>query len=311
MNALLLSLALASAPAAEVARIQQHLDGALTHAGARDLSTLSEAQRERRQLHLERLVTYRDEGRFPRNRDFPHQRVPYFRDADGTLCAMAYLLWESGEEALVESVVHTRNNATVHQLADEPGLAAWLEANGLTLEEAARIQPGYDFYEVDLLPPTQAVTPGACSPEVAVQVAWRHNGEPADDQGSVFADSETVTFFSDAACETDLGTVDWQGGRRANVEATGGEARFHFLETAPGALTLTLRFGDSTAEHTFAVGTSPDTPGTEPEPDPGAKPLDPTLGEEDRSGGCAGVPGPFVLAGALSALPLWRRRRAA
>jgi hypothetical protein len=40
-------------------------------------------------------------------------------------------------------VARTRNNAYVRELADEPGLMAWLDRNGLSVEEAARIQPGY------------------------------------------------------------------------------------------------------------------------------------------------------------------------
>jgi hypothetical protein len=43
----------------------------------------------------------------------------------------------------VANIRALRNNATVPELADEPGLADWLDESGLTLAEAARIQPTY------------------------------------------------------------------------------------------------------------------------------------------------------------------------
>ena len=63
-----------------------------------------------------------DRGIFPRNPDF-RKPTPYFVDADGTRCAVAHLIEASGELELVQAVATRRNNATVHALADEPGLA--------------------------------------------------------------------------------------------------------------------------------------------------------------------------------------------
>jgi hypothetical protein len=56
---------------------------------------------------------------------------------------MAYLIERSGEGALVSRLARTRNQAYVRDLAGDPALAAWLNRNGLTLDEAARIQPEY------------------------------------------------------------------------------------------------------------------------------------------------------------------------
>jgi hypothetical protein len=89
------------------------------------------------------ILTNRERGRFPKNRDFPGQRVPYFIDADGTRCAMAHLIECAGDSGLVARVARTRNNARVRELADDPELVAWLDRNGITLREAARIQPQY------------------------------------------------------------------------------------------------------------------------------------------------------------------------
>jgi uncharacterized protein (TIGR03382 family) len=71
--------------------------------------------------------------------------VPYFIDADGTRCAMAHLMELGGAGALVAEVAGTNNNAYVAELAADDRFLAWLDAAGLTVEEAARIQPSYTF----------------------------------------------------------------------------------------------------------------------------------------------------------------------
>jgi hypothetical protein len=99
-------------------------------------------QRLVRELLLRELARYRAAGRFPINRDFG-EHTPYFIDASGTRCAMAHLLELGGAGALVEKVARERNNAWVRELVSEPGLLAWLDAAGITIEEAAAIQPSY------------------------------------------------------------------------------------------------------------------------------------------------------------------------
>jgi hypothetical protein len=127
----------------EIARIQAHLLGAERMAAARDLSGLTPEARKARLRLLRELRDYRDRGVFPTNRDFAH-RMPYFVDATGVRCAMAHLIEIAGGGALVQHVARTRNNAYVRELVDEPGLLTWLDRNGLTAAEAARIQPGYE-----------------------------------------------------------------------------------------------------------------------------------------------------------------------
>ena len=128
----------------EVQRVRAHIVAAEQWAGSRDLSELTPSARAARVALLRELSHYRERGRFPRNRDFPGQRVPYFVDAEGTRCAMAHLIEFTGDSALVRRVATTRNNARVRELAGDPELIAWLDRNGLSLEEAARIQPSYD-----------------------------------------------------------------------------------------------------------------------------------------------------------------------
>lgn len=77
------------------------------------------------------------------NRRFPGRMLPHFIDESGRRCAMGYLIEESGERDLVQRVARERNYARIRELADIPELLAWLEANGIGVEEAARIQPAY------------------------------------------------------------------------------------------------------------------------------------------------------------------------
>jgi hypothetical protein len=91
------------------------------------------------------VARYRVRGRFPRNPDFA-EPTPYFVDASGTGCAVAHLLELGGGADLVARIARERNNAYVHELVDEPRLLAWLAAAGLTVEEAAAIQPTYDCF---------------------------------------------------------------------------------------------------------------------------------------------------------------------
>lgn len=141
-----LPAASAASPASvvETARIQAHLESVEQELLGRDVSHLSADQRAARARHIRVLREYRERGVFPHNHDFPGERVPYFADEHGTLCAMAYLIAESGREDLVERVAATRNNARIPELADDAELVAWLKDAGLSLDEAARIQPWYD-----------------------------------------------------------------------------------------------------------------------------------------------------------------------
>jgi hypothetical protein len=130
--------------AAEVARIRHHFDSVLVELEARDLATLSAAQRARRQALIATLRAYRDRGAFPHNRDFAGRAVPYFVDREtGILCAVAHLLASTGRRDLVDRVAAADNNVWVPQLAGDTAVAAWLDAQGLTLDEAARIQVPY------------------------------------------------------------------------------------------------------------------------------------------------------------------------
>jgi hypothetical protein len=128
--------------ASEVARIREHLAGAEAEMRARDVGHLGDTQRLVRAVLLEELAAYREAGVFPKNRDY-RELTPYFVDADGVRCAMAHLVEIGGRPDLVAKIARERNNASIAELADEAELLAWLDAAGITVGEAARIQPSY------------------------------------------------------------------------------------------------------------------------------------------------------------------------
>jgi hypothetical protein len=127
----------------EGSRLRAHFDSVLSELRARDVSNLDRAQRTARAALVRALARYRDAGVYPHNHDFPGERVPYFRDEHGTLCAMAYLVASTGRDDIVDAIATRRNNAYIHELAADPRLSVWLDSVGLTVREAARIQPAY------------------------------------------------------------------------------------------------------------------------------------------------------------------------
>lgn len=133
--------------AGEVLRLQAHFDSVDQELRAAPTAALTTAQRSSRAQLTEWLREYRNAGEFPVNEDFPERATPYFRDRHGNLCAMAYLLDRSGRGDVVDAVANSRNNARIHDLADMPVLTAWLDSVGLSVDEAARIQPAYDPHQ--------------------------------------------------------------------------------------------------------------------------------------------------------------------
>jgi hypothetical protein len=137
--------------ARERTRLRLHFDSVEAELLARDVSSLTPAQRGARGEQIRLLHEYAAGGAFPRNEDFPGRWVPYFRDRRGNLCAMAFLIAASGRGDIVDHVARTRNNAYFPDLVDEPGLADWLSDHGLTVAEAARIQPKYDGGDIAIV----------------------------------------------------------------------------------------------------------------------------------------------------------------
>jgi hypothetical protein len=137
---------------AQVARLQRHFAAVDAELRSADVSHLSASQREARTAALARLRAYAARAEFPHN----HVRgplTPVFIDEHGTRCAMAHLIEEGGGADLAHAIARGENLAFVPQLAADaryrPELVAWLDRNGLTAAEAARIQPAYNGCEFE------------------------------------------------------------------------------------------------------------------------------------------------------------------
>jgi hypothetical protein len=106
------------------------------------VADLTDAQREARASALDRLREYRKARAYPHNHVRPF-RTPVFVDPHGQPCAVGYLMLRSGEHELVADIVRESNLARVPELAGDPRLSRWLDEHGLSLEDAAAIQPAY------------------------------------------------------------------------------------------------------------------------------------------------------------------------
>ncbi len=95
-----------------------------------------------RRVQLRRLAAYRDRGSFPLNEGQSAQPAPIFVDRHGTACAVGHLMRCSGRADDVDSIAKHDNLVYVPDAA-QGAVAAWVLTSGLTLEEAALIQPGY------------------------------------------------------------------------------------------------------------------------------------------------------------------------
>ena len=128
---------------AEIVRIRAHLLQAERELLVANVSSLSPRQLHNRARHIETLRRYREQGVFPHNHVVSDRRVPVFIDEHGTHCAVGHLIAQSGKTQLARRISAQRNLARVPELTDERELVAWLDDAGLSLAEAARIQPTY------------------------------------------------------------------------------------------------------------------------------------------------------------------------
>lgn len=136
----------------QIARLRRHFAAVDAELRAADVSHLTALQRAARAEAIARLRAYAARGEFPHNH---HRaaRTPVFVDEHGTRCAMAHLIEEAGGAELAHAIARAENLAHIPELAADtrfqPELVAWLDRNGLTAAEAARIQPAYNGCEFE------------------------------------------------------------------------------------------------------------------------------------------------------------------
>ena len=111
-----------------------------------------------RYVQLRRLAAYRDRGVFPLNEGQSIQPVPIFVDDHDTACAVGQLMQWSGRGDEVSSI--NKANNFVYVLGVSNGsVNEWILDSGLTIEEAALIQPAYGWAFVRPGVPDDAVKP--------------------------------------------------------------------------------------------------------------------------------------------------------
>lgn len=121
-------------------RIQKHLRRAERE--LRKDSYTESTDTDRRRTQLDRLRAYWQRGEFPRNTS-RKERTPCFKGEDaGTLCAVGFLMAKDGREDLADAIAAEDNHVWLENVQDGP-VKDWIENSGLTMQEAARIQPTY------------------------------------------------------------------------------------------------------------------------------------------------------------------------
>lgn len=128
----------------EIKRIRTHLTYVRNLLANKDISNLSENQKERRNRNLRRLTAYISEESFPVNEGYPNQRRPNFIDSEGRVCAVGYLIAQSQGLEAAKRIKKKYQYAYVRDM-QSAFLAEWADRNGFTIRELAMIQPAYDW----------------------------------------------------------------------------------------------------------------------------------------------------------------------
>ena len=125
-------------------RVQAHFDSVLRELRTSVPTRLTSTQAAGRERLVATLQGYRDRAQFPRNYDFD-EATPYFVDRKtGTRCAVAHLLESTKRHDLVARIESTNNNVRAGDLYVDTAFVSWLDQHGLTIADAARIQPAYE-----------------------------------------------------------------------------------------------------------------------------------------------------------------------
>jgi hypothetical protein len=135
----------------EQMRIQTHLSYAEQLLRLATVAGLTTSQQVNRMVILDFLHEYLLAGNFPTNRDYPGERRPCFIDADGTICAVGYLIEQTKGRQLAEAI-NAKHQYDFLLDMNEPAIEEWAVEFGLTLEECAMVQPTYGYPPVT---PTQ------------------------------------------------------------------------------------------------------------------------------------------------------------
>ncbi len=108
----------------------------------RPIDHLNPAQQRQRRQHLQVLNKYWQLRNCPRNYYLPY-RNPVFIDHEGRYCAVGYLMLKSGKGKFCKAVQKNSNFIYIRQIKSAE-FDVWQTQSGLSIDELAWIQPGYD-----------------------------------------------------------------------------------------------------------------------------------------------------------------------
>jgi len=111
----------------------------------KDTSHLGSNQKQNRIRVLQILNKYWKNEEFPINSTHK-QKIPQIKDKTGTMCALAYIMHNSGESFLVEDLAQNNNYVLVNDVPDDHHLIDVITNKGISKKEAAKIQPSYSCH---------------------------------------------------------------------------------------------------------------------------------------------------------------------
>ena len=149
-----------------LASTPRSIETALARLETADDHTWSKAERtDRRErlmamryVQLRRLAAYRDRGLFPLNEGQSTEPAPIFVDEHDTACAVGQLMRWAGCGEGASSINQANNFVYVPDVSGGP-ISEWILDSGLTIEEAALIQPAYGWMLYPPALPDDALKP--------------------------------------------------------------------------------------------------------------------------------------------------------
>lgn len=126
-------------------RVRRHFRRVERQLRAREVHTQPTLLRLARHRNLDRLRRYWRQSRFPRNYGRPRARAwraPCFIDQNKRVCAVAYLVIESGHVETAARTAQDANYAYVDEI-ESAELTVWARTSGFSRAELALIQPAY------------------------------------------------------------------------------------------------------------------------------------------------------------------------
>ena len=126
----------------ESSKLQTHLKYVEKLLRSKDISSLTKEQKENRLKMLDLLNEYWTAGIFPKNYDYPNQRIPCFIDKDGNVCAVGFLIEQTAGRQITEEINSKFKYEYLLAMNDQK-IDSWIQESGFTKEECAMIQPTY------------------------------------------------------------------------------------------------------------------------------------------------------------------------